>query len=81
MDETDMSKKILGSQTDNEPEEKKTANWLADNVIWYVSKKGCGTSVFRGPMAEALMNGEDKKKAKSGVKRIESVTGFVFARK
>ena len=40
MDETDMSKKILGSQTDNEPEEKKTANWLADNVIWYVSKKG-----------------------------------------
>ena len=41
MDETDMSKKILGSQTDNEPEEKKTANWLADNVIWYVSKKGC----------------------------------------
>lgn len=60
---------------------KKTANWLADNVIWYVSKKGCGTSVFRGPMAEALMNGEDKKKAKSGVKRIESTTGFVFARK
>ena len=32
-------------------------------------------------MAEALMNGEDKKKAKNGVKRIESVTGFVFARK
>lgn len=46
MDETDMSKKILGSQTDNEPEEKKTANWLADNVIWYVSKKAAELPFF-----------------------------------
>lgn len=72
MDETDMSKKILGSQTDNEPEEKKTANWLADNVIWYVSKKGCGTSVFRGPMAEALMNGEDKKRPKTALSVLKA---------
>ncbi len=81
MDETEMSKKILGQQTAKKTELTPATDWLADNVIWFVSKKGCGTSVFRGPMAEALMNREDKQKAKSGVKRIESETGFVFARK
>lgn len=81
MDETEMSKKMLGGQTEDKQEEKTTANWLADNVVWYVSKKGCGTSVFRGSMVEALMNNDDKRKARSGVKRIESATSFVFARK
>lgn len=81
MDETEMSRKILGRKAAGPERKKAETNFLADNVLWFVSKKGCGTSVFRGPMAEALMNREDKQKAKSGVKRIESETGFVFARK
>lgn len=80
MDETDMSKRYSAARRimSRKKKDGKLAGGRCNLVCF---QKGCGTSVFRGPMAEALMNGGDKRKAKSGVKRIESTTGFVFARK
>lgn len=81
IEETEMSKMILGREEEKKEEIKSNANWLADNVIWEVSKKGCGTSVFTGTMAAAAMSDEDKRRARNGIGRIESKTGFLFERK
>ena len=80
MEETDMAKRILGKETEK-AEEKVVANWLADNVIWKVTKKGGTPVTFNGIMASAVMDEEDKKKARGGVKKFESKAGFTFERK
>lgn len=80
IEETEMSKIILGKEEEKKGEIKSNANWLADNVIWEVSKKGCGTSVFDGSMTAAVMTDDDKIKARNGIKRIESEKGFLFVR-
>ena len=80
MEETDMAKRILGKETEK-TEEKVVANWLADNVIWKVTKKGGTPVTFNGLMASAVMTEEDKKKARGGVRKFESKAGFTFERK
>ena len=80
MEETDMAKRILGKETEK-AEEKVVANYLADNVIWKVTKKGGTPVTFNGIMASAVMDEEDKKKARGGVKKFESKAGFTFERK
>ena len=80
MEETDMAKRILGKETEK-AEEKVVANWLADNVIWKVTKKGGTPVTFNGIMASAVMDEDDKKKARGGVKKFESKAGFTFERK
>lgn len=80
MEETDMAKRILGKETEK-TEEVVVANWLADNVIWKVTKKGGTPVTFNGIMASAVMDEEDKKKARGGVKKFESKAGFTFERK
>lgn len=80
MEETDMAKRILGKETEK-AEEKVVANWLADNVIWKVTKKGGTPVTFNGIMASAVMDEDDKRKARGGVKKFESKAGFTFERK
>ena len=75
-----MSKMILGKEEEKKEEIKPNEDWLADNVIWKVSKKGCGTSVFAGSMTAAVMTDDDKIKARNGIKLIESEKGFLFVR-
>ena len=81
IEETEMSKLILGKETEETPKAKATANYLSEKSLWYADKKGCGKSLFNGPMVAALMNESDKAKARAGIKKIESKTGFVFERK
>lgn len=80
MEETDMAKRILGKETEK-AEEKVVANWLADNVIWKVTKKGGTPVTFNGIMASAVMDEDDKRKARGGVRKFESKAGFTFERK
>ena len=80
MEETEMAKKILGRETEK-TEEVVVANYLADNVIWKVTKKGGTPVTFTGLMASAVMDEDDKRKARGGVKRFESKAGFTFERK
>ena len=80
MEETDMAKRILGKETEK-AEEKVVANYLADNVIWKVTKKGGTPVTFNGIMASAVMDEDDKRKARGGVKKFESKAGFTFERK
>lgn len=80
MEETDMAKRILGKETEK-AEEVVVANWLADNVIWKVTKKGGTPVTFNGIMASAVMDEDDKRKARGGVKKFESKAGFTFERK
>ena len=80
MEETEMAKKILGKETEK-TEEVVVANWLADNVIWKVTKKGGTPVTFTGLMASAVMDEDDKRKARGGVKKFESKAGFTFERK
>ena len=81
IEETEMSKMILGKKTAEAPKAKATANYLSEKSLWYADKKGCGKSIFNGLMIAALMNESDKAKARAGIKKIESKTGFVFERK
>lgn len=80
MEETDMAKRILGKETEK-AEEKVVANYLADNVIWKVTKKGGTPVTFNGIMASAVMDEDDKRKARGGVRKFESKAGFTFERK
>ena len=63
MDETDMSKKILGSQTDNEPEEKKDGKLAGGQCNLVCFQKRLRNFRFLGPMAEALMERRGQKKS------------------
>lgn len=81
IEETKMSKMILGKETEETPKAKATANYLSEKSLWFADKKGCGKSLLNGPMIAALMNESDKAKARAGIKKIESKTGFVFERK
>lgn len=80
MEETEMSKKILGQKTEKTSEEKAKKDYLADDVLWTVTKDGCGKTVFNGSFAAALMTVDEKKKARNGVAKISNKT-FTFERK
>ena len=79
--ETEMSKMILGKEKEEAQKAKATANYLSEKSLWSADKKGCGKSLFNGQMIAALMNESDKAKARAGIKKIESGTGFIFERK
>lgn len=81
IEETEMSKMILGEKAEETQKTKETANYLSEKSLWFADKKGCGKSLFNGSMIAALMNENDKAKARTGIKKIESKTGFVFERK
>ncbi len=50
------------------------------DVIWCVSRQGCGSNIINGRMAHEMLSFNGKKKAAEGRKKI-SDNGFLFERK
>ena len=50
------------------------------NVVWSVSKQGCGANLANGKMIYEMLSPDGKKKALKGSKKITD-KGFIFERK
>lgn len=73
----DLEKKILGEVEEKKAEPKTKANWLADNTIWEVTRKGCGKTIFNGLMVREMLDANTKTVVLDGKKEVE-YNGFKF---
>lgn len=80
MEETAMSKKILGKKEEETKKEEEKVDYLAENYLWNVTKEGCGTSVLAGTIVASMMSVEERKMARAGKKKFSNET-FTFERK
>lgn len=71
--------KILGKD-ENLPKERHKKDVFSVNMVWIVSRDGCGSNLINGKMAYEMLSPIGKKKALKGCKKIAD-KGFVFERK
>ena len=76
---TEIEDKILG-KVKQSPKQYIQKDVFASNVVWSVSKTGCGSNLVNGKMAYEMLSANGKIKAFKGIKKI-SDKGFVFERK
>jgi hypothetical protein len=75
----DLESKILGLPEEKEEKPVTVANYLADNVVWEVSKDGCGKQKFNGVMVREMLDESSKALVMAGKKVVE-YNGFKFKR-
>lgn len=71
--------KVLGKET-TLPKGQLKKDVFATNVVWIVSRQGCGSNLINGKMAYEMLSPVGKKKAIKGNKKI-SDKDFIFERK
>lgn len=76
---TEIEDKILG-KVKQMPKQYIQKDVFASNIVWSVSKIGCGSNLVNGKMAYEMLSPNGKAKALRGNKKI-SDNGFVFERK
>ena len=74
-----IENKILGKEKTSVRQNAKKDVFTSD-MVWSVSKQGCGSNLINGKMAYEMLSATGKKKAFQGNKRI-SDNGFIFERK
>ena len=65
-----MEEKILGIEPKEEKKAKEFVKSFEPDVLWTVSKKGCGTSLMNGRMVHEMLDLDAKKQVLAGKKEV-----------
>ena len=76
---TEIEDKILGKVKYSAKKNIQKDVFVSD-VVWVVSKQGCGSNLVNGKMAYEMLSASGKERALKGNKKF-SDKGFIFERK